>query len=156
MLLSKKGRLLIDSGLDLLTISVIDTTAFPQIRKFMRNKKIGQKPIVQLKIFKDVDIDQEYLPEVDRCINGSLHHWSDPIMKRNVPCPKLLYNPAINFDGSVTICCVDYKNQGVIGNINSTPLKELWDSIKGIYDLQKRGVFKEPCLKCNYWEETNG
>ncbi len=153
--LKKKQKEILDSGLDLMTISYTDNRQFLSVSKFMEAKN-GEKPITQLKVYAELANALE-LPHCDKIIRGRLHSWSHPIIKeRNTPCPKLLYNPAITWDGLMVVCCVDYKRQGILGDVNKTSIKELWQGAKEIYRQQVRGIFKDPCKHCNYWEQTNG
>jgi len=44
------------------------------------------------------------------------------------PCPAPFLTPTINWDGSVTVCCMDAELELKIGNINESTLYELWSN----------------------------
>jgi len=154
LLLKKKKKEILDSGLDLLTISYTSNRQFLSISKFM-DAKNGQKPLTQLKVYPGLKSDLE-LPSCDKIIRGKVHSWTHPIEAgRTKPCPKLLYNPAITWDGLLTVCCVDYKREGVLGDVTKTSIKELWQGARELYEQQAKGVFNDPCKHCNYWEQSH-
>ena len=72
-------------------------------------------------------------------------------MKRK-PCAAIFMTPVIQWNGDVTTCCHDPKCELKIGNVNETPLEDLWYSeemtkrrvmqIEGKFDYPKR------CLNC--------
>lgn len=42
------------------------------------------------------------------------------------PCQEVWDKMSINWDGSVSVCCNDYDNKGVVGKFPDSSLKELW------------------------------
>ena len=44
------------------------------------------------------------------------------------PCPGPWRTPIIHRNGDVSVCCFDIRMENKIGNVNETPLHELWDS----------------------------
>ena len=149
ILLNKHKVRLVESGLDLLTISIIDEIPFESINAFMEYKK-DRKPLTQLKLYKDCDV----LPKADRVIKRPLHNWTDDKeRKTRKPCSKLLNYCAVNWDGGYSICCVDYKRELVPFNVKDVPLERGMEFSKMIYKWQEEGFFLPPCTNCNYWEE---
>lgn len=74
------------------------------------------------------------------------------------PCPEVFDKLSIHHNGDVVVCCNAYSNEGVIGNVNDTPLKELWRG-KVIEEYRERLARKEYsgplCEKCyDYMELT--
>ena len=51
-------------------------------------------------------------------------------MKSNdpYPCPKPWKQIAVEHDGEVVLCSLDYKHQIKIGNINDSTIEEIWNS----------------------------
>lgn len=138
--------------LDLLTISTTDETAFEDIAKFMEFKGTKEKPLTQVKIFGDEPWHKN-IPKTDRTLKRKVYVGSDKPRKNNTPCFHLFCNPAITWDGFLTLCCVDWKRNGVIGNINKDTIYTLWHVIKYIRNWQIKGVFLPPCDTCHKTDE---
>lgn len=73
------------------------------------------------------------------------------------PCLAPFYNPAINWDGKVTSCCVNYKyNELILGDVNRQSLQEIWDGekYKKLRNDLLDGNLKEwpTCRRCTYWK----
>jgi radical SAM protein with 4Fe4S-binding SPASM domain len=68
------------------------------------------------------------------------------------PCAAIFMTPVIQWNGDVTTCCHDPKIELKIGNINETPLDELWNSPEMTKRriMQINGDFSYPskCLNC--------
>ena len=77
---------------------------------------------------------------------------SDKIEDKYVCCP-IFYSLIMNFDGTVSLCCVDWKNNLIIGDVKKSSLKEIWHSdILFNHQMQhlKGERFKNPiCRECN-------
>ena len=43
-----------------------------------------------------------------------------------VPCPEVYHKLSIHADGSVVVCCNDFNGTVELGNVNETPIIELW------------------------------
>lgn len=149
ILLEKKKERIVNSGLDILTISIIDDIPKEGINAFMKYKG-DRKPFVQLKVYGD----NENLPMADKVIERKLHNWTDDKDRiSRKPCSKLLNYTAINWDGTYSVCCVDYKRELSPFNFRELPLKKWIEFQSMIYTWQSAGVFAAPCKTCNYWEE---
>lgn len=74
-------------------------------------------------------------------------------------CAKPFRELAFRFDGSVAICCNDWRGEYDCGNILTTPLEVIWHgepftiARKALYNGQR--VFK-PCLGCNATSYRSG
>jgi hypothetical protein len=148
LLLGKKKERIVESGLDLLTISVVDEIPTESINEFMAYKG-DRLPITQLKVYDD----RKDFPKVDKVIQRPIHNWTDDTERKNKnPCSKLLDYLAINWDGSWALCCVDYKREFSLFKIEEVSRRKWQEITKKIYDWQKEGVFLAPCKTCNYWE----
>jgi len=155
ILLGEKKKEIVDSGLDLLTISVDGNIPSESINEFM-NFKGKQNPITQIKYYSDDVLFEGKLPKVDKLIHGQLHEWTDSKKrKNNYPCTKLISGIAITWDGYYSICCVDYKREMAPFNIKTTSIKEAWRLNEVLFRGQEIGWFLSPCKTCNYWEERN-
>lgn len=42
-------------------------------------------------------------------------------------CPYIFYQMAVNSDGTVSACCVDWKRKLIVGNVQINSLKEIWN-----------------------------
>jgi len=51
-------------------------------------------------------------------------------------CPYPFYTVAINFDGRVSICCVDWSLATLVGDLRTESLKELWEGER-MYEFRK-------------------
>jgi len=50
------------------------------------------------------------------------------LYKHNVPCNMVFTGIYFNNEGQATLCCRDYDNQLVIGNVLDQPISEIWQS----------------------------
>jgi hypothetical protein len=149
ILLGKKKERIVDSGLDLLTISIVDEIPTDSINEFM-DYKGSRLPLTQLKTYKDYD----ELPKADKVIKRKIHNWTDYDARGSKKaCSKLYGYTAINFDGSWALCCVDYKREFGLFNIKEVPLKRWLEVSSMIHDWQNKGLFLAPCKTCEYWAE---
>lgn len=53
---------------------------------------------------------------------------------------------SVNIDGSVSMCCVDYKSENLIGHIEKESLQEIWDSPKHV-DIRRKVIRGIPATK---------
>jgi len=49
---------------------------------------------------------------------------------KKVPCERLFKGVNVHFDGSVVPCCLDYKDENVMGNATTQTLQEIWNGPK--------------------------
>lgn len=82
---------------------------------------------------------------------ASLHIRSD--ISRD-PCRFLWTDMYVNWDGRVNACCQDFNSELIIGDINKTSLKEIWNG-KRIKKLRKFHLAGKAdkislCQKCDY------
>jgi radical SAM protein with 4Fe4S-binding SPASM domain len=66
---------------------------------------------------------------------------------------------SINFDGSVSICCVDWSHGTVVGNLKSESIEEVWNGKKlnefRILHLKGQRSKIGPCSKCDYIKDKD-
>lgn len=140
--------------------------------EFMRiRKQLGsKKPFVRAKIIR--------VPETSGEINSFKEKWSGVVDKvqikdfvkwgdvddvrpdkkkqiKRYPCTSLWYMVAVSWKGEVSFCCFDWDLKGVIGNVNDTPLGEIWqsDKIKSVRDAHLEGAYEKVglCKDCDVW-----
>lgn len=75
------------------------------------------------------------------------------IQSRKV-CPEPFKSMAVNFDGSVSACCVDWSHNLIIGDSTKENLKDIWNGQK-LNALRKLHLKKQkdeimPCHNCQY------
>lgn len=144
---------IINSEIDLITISMENEVALENIRKFIQYKKT-RLPIVQMKIFLDhtwhYNID---FPNVDNVLLSVIYKEKNREATNRTPCPTLLFNPSITWDGYMLLCCTDWRREGMMGNIKDKPIKTMWDDIQRISIQQAKGYFISPCSRCHKSEE---
>lgn len=151
ILLDRYKKELIESGLDLITISIVDAIPYHSINSFMQYKG-ARKPFTQLKMYEDIDVLK--LPDADNVIQRKKHNWTnDDKRYTRKPCPKLLHYAAVNWDGGYAICCVDYKREMVPCSIKDIPLSKCLEFSSMLYKWQANGFFLPPCNRCNYSTE---
>lgn len=72
---------------------------------------------------------------------------------RNV-CPEPFKRMAINFDGTVSVCCVDWTHGMVVGDVTNENLVDIWNGEK-LYDFRLLHLTNlkneiEACRNCKY------
>jgi len=73
-------------------------------------------------------------------------------------CPLTLSTFNIRSNGDVIICCNDYSNQMILGNINNSTIKEIWNSEKynKIRKQLRNKKYEEisTCKLCSIWNKN--
>lgn len=90
------------------------------------------------------------------------HNWGggynpednlNPRKNRFCPCTFLWYSLSIFWDGTVVPCPQDFFGELNLGNVNDTPLLELWNSDKMVYlrKMMKENSYNKlkPCCSCD-------
>jgi len=140
----KKGKALIESGLDVLHISL--NAAFPgthkkisgtdtyrkvdsNLKNFMalRKRLKARNPLVIAKAIRMEPFSKKeekkfreiWTGVVDQIIITPLHNYAGGLEYSKTtnmrwPCLPLWFNPVINYDGKVTTCCANYMNNELI------------------------------------------
>lgn len=76
------------------------------------------------------DFSKEEVVHVDAPTNSSDY---------SLPCPILFNRAHITYEGYLTCCCVDYENNLIVADLNTTSLKYAWVSDKFI-DIRKKHI----------------
>lgn len=133
------------------------------------NDKIGsntkiQVQIINLKSYKNMNKEIELFKEFWQNYNVSIAIWEELTwgefhdkskIAYRYPCLSLWNTLEINSDGSVSVCCMDWKHQLTIGSINNNTIYNLFSSeeirrLRSIH-LIDSGNSIDACRKCNYW-----
>jgi radical SAM protein with 4Fe4S-binding SPASM domain len=91
------------------------------------------------------------------------HDWSGSVRDSSLvgieatssyACENPWYSLAVNWDGKVSICCVDWDSQAVVGDANEQSIHEIWqgDALRGIRQthLDGQAHSMSPCNTCTY------
>jgi 2-deoxy-scyllo-inosamine dehydrogenase (SAM-dependent) len=144
----KSYKELINSGVDYFVVSKHGKSfkrGFSQLYDSLEEKERKRHFVVR-DFFGDYEKDQEMMNN-----RGGDVSLENPTKKKPpVNCVYATY-PVINVFGDLVLCCQDYKNNYVFGNIMDTHLRDLWYDPSNI-ELRKR-VFRsqfdlEICQNC--------
>ena len=134
-------------------------------------EKINSKTNIRLKIMEFDDIEkaeidlfyEKWSGVADEVQVTGIHSWSGAInikvtdeqSHNRYPCALLWYMLAINSNGKVSICNVDWSYSGVVGHINTETIHDIWNSTKlrNIRRAQLKGVWNlsSICKECVVW-----
>ena len=80
---------------------------------------------------------------------------TDETSPHRYPCILMWYMLAVNWDGQVSICSVDWNNTTVVGDINLDTLNEIWNGHRmkaaRLSQLEGRWGYLPVCEKCVVW-----
>jgi len=69
---------------------------------------------------------------------------------RTTPCPRVLFQMMILWDGRVCLCCMDAEGEVILGDTNTQTIKEIWEGNEIMRKEHERLVFDIPlCKNCN-------
>lgn len=75
-------------------------------------------------------------------------------LKERIVCPEAFSKVAINFDGTVSICCVDWTYGTIVGDLKKESFKDIWYGEKlrdfRILQLSARRREIKACSNCDY------
>ncbi len=169
-LIVNKANEIIDN-LDTITISVFEKDSegdeqYELVKKFLKIKG-NRKPNVIYRCLGDVDIkrwkklDGIVATRVLHNPLGSFNYSKTPTVPEIGICLDMLHHLAIDRFGKVSICVrFDPSRLGIIGDINTTPLIDIWNSPKRRKWLSShiRGRRDEVplCKNCEFWGVPTG
>jgi len=169
LLLEKPNEII--GKLDTIAISVIENDPeadeqFEIIEEFIKIKG-NRSPNVILRLNGDVDIKRYKkfgLTIAMRILHspmGSFNYKRNPTIPEIGICLDILHHLAINRKGEVSICVrFDPKGLGIIGDMKTQSLSEIWNSHKRIewLEFHKQGRRdKVPlCAYCHFWGVPTG
>ncbi len=81
---------------------------------------------------------------------------NDQQFRYRYPCYSLWHSFNINSNGIVTACCMDWKQELVIGNVNNQKIQQIWNGTE-LKELRQKHINRleceiNACYKCNYWK----
>lgn len=175
--LDTNGKLIVQKAseiignLDTLTISVIENDPegeeqYELVKQFLQFKK-NSKPLMIYRCLGDLDLERWRKLEgimATRALHdplGSYNYRKRPTVPEIGICLDLLNHMAINKDGKVSICVrFDPLGLGKIGDVNTTPLIDIWYSSKRKkwiqYHLHAKRNRVPLCSHCEYWGVPTG
>ena len=134
--------------------------------------KIGSSTIIRVKIMEFEKISEAEMDLFHKKWQGvadevqvtGVHNWSGEIdtveitdekTEKRYPCALLWYMLAVNSNGKVSICNVDWNYSGVVGDIHKNSIHEIWnnDVLKTVRRDHLKGVWNKPhvCKDCVVW-----
>lgn len=85
--------------------------------------------------------------------NDALNVWGSSIEKKEI-CTIPLYSLVVNSNGKVSMCCNDWQQKIIVGDVNKQNIEEIWNSDKvkdfQILQLSKKRKTIITCSKCMY------
>jgi radical SAM protein with 4Fe4S-binding SPASM domain len=180
----EKAKKVIDSGLDEIYISFDAATRptyqkirpglnFATVEKNISNliklkkKKESQSPKIFLS-FVESDLNRhevsaylkKWQDKVDGISISLVHNWTGKVdfgqetSGLRDPCRLLWTDMVVSFDGRVPLCCNDYENRLILGDIKKQTIEEVWGgkNLKKVRKLHLAGRFKKIplCKACQY------
>ena len=76
-------------------------------------------------------------------------------MPSRYPCAHVFTNFVINYDGSVSLCCADWKSDFLMGDLNQKSIYDIWngDEYRWVRNCHKTGQYDKVsiCKACCAW-----
>lgn len=150
-------------GLDFQTV---EKNIFELVNEKKRRK--SKKPEIVLSYVESQNNQSEtaeyikkWKDKVDHISISFIHNWTGTINTGEVlkggrrdPCRLLWTDMVISWNGDVPLCCNDYENKVILGNIESQSIKEIWggEKLEEIRDWHKNNQFFHIpiCKDCLY------
>lgn len=95
------------------------------------------------------------------CLEKNIHYlervFKSTLKKIARCCPSVLTSFNILNNGDVIICCNDYTGKLILGNVNNSSIKEIWNSDK--FQKIRETLYKDyrnvpSCKNCTFWYNT--
>ena len=156
LLTEEKAKMLIDTGLDRLTISFegFDKTVYERSRVGANFEKVVAN-VERLRSLRDklgvskpkIRVQTVLIPELKNCMDNYVSFWEDRVdqvscndmepsvdtvnknirhIKSSWICPLPYQRMTIMWDGSITVCKNDYYGKLSMGNVNKTTIHKCW------------------------------
>jgi len=136
-----------------------------------RRRKSSSKPFLRVKIMDFSDTEEEidefvakWRSTADEVQVSGIHDWAGGIKeikpsiyipKKRYPCIYLWYALALNWDGGVGLCCVDWRKSNTVGDANKEALHAIWQNpkLKKIRLHHINGDYEQvpSCRSCDNW-----
>ncbi|MBT6136055.1 MAG: radical SAM protein [Rhodospirillaceae bacterium] len=195
-----RARMLIESGLDSIRISVehvhdegyrritktfsdyqmiVDNVAFLHAEKarlgspLQIHAKVVDAGLTELEKAKFM---ADFSPISDHTSIDSIMGWSNtgtddmmlgldpetgidgvtPLKRNRVVCPSPFKTLAVNFNGEVSVCCVDWSHDTVVGDLREESLLDVWDGARlrafRLAHLKGQRATLKACENCQYMQ----
>ena len=180
--LYKRTGPLLASGLDHLRISVYGTTddeyleatggrctlaevmAAAEGFRIARDRLGKVKPHIYAELVSDrADLERfrnQWAGVADSLGVKELHNWGSALVTlgesprpEKLVCPFMFYELFVKANGDVTVCCVDWANELIVGNVNDSSLVEIWRGprlaeLRAVHLAGRRSSLNA-CRECN-------
>lgn len=109
---------------------------------------------------------EKFTSKWDRLVDGisisQIHNWTGDVnhggvsetFRRRDPCRLLWTDMVISWDGLVPLCCLDYENKIVLGDVKKNSIKEIWNykKLAAIRNYHRNREFERIslCKNCEY------
>lgn len=150
-------------GLD---FSVVENNIFSLINE--KRKRNSAKPEIILSFVEsslNASETHKYIKKwqgkADHVSISYIHNWTGDVTygiknltKKRDPCRLLWTDMVISVNGDVPLCCNDYENKVILGNIKKQSIKEIWGGkrLACIRKFHRFGQFTNAgiCSRCTY------
>lgn len=138
------------------------------VRRFLKNKPANVNVAVKFICMQEnAGEENEFVSMWEdsgaELILNEYHDWSGSVRDSSLQgilpisenaCENPFYSLAVNWDGTVSICCVDWDSQGLVGNVREQSLEDIWKGeqlrrIRALH-LGGRGCEVGACDGCTY------
>ena len=188
LLTEKRARKLLDAGLNKISISIDATsedayerskgrrkyrTVEENVRRFLEIKPGYVRATVKFIRMQENSGEEEAFVEmwnkydVEVVVN-EYHDWSGSVRDSSMldilplssyACENPFYSLAVNWDGTVSICCVDWDSQAVVGDTREQSLTEIWrgEKLRRYREMHLNGqaCSIDACAGCTYKSREN-
>lgn len=140
----------------------------------IKSSESSMKTMAKTIASHDDKIAVRYMQKIEEYVNyieiNGIHSWTSKkdtfssqeevqnISIEKKVCAFPFYTMAIHADGNVSPCCVDWKKDEVLGNINETNIGNIWNGTNSIElrnnQLKRTLENNKGCLNCNYFIEN--
>lgn len=117
-----------DKALPWIAVSTTITDETPiMVKQFRRRlEPLVDELSIGNTIFDFMDMAATRLKPEERARLEKLSGLESGEKRHPVPCPEVYDKLSIHADGSVVLCCNDFNGVVTLGNVNQTPIIELW------------------------------
>lgn len=149
-----------DQALPWIAVSTSTTSETPEMIEAFRERvaPLADQVSVGRTIFDFMDLNAVRLKDEDRERLERLRVFQPKNLRHPSPCPEVFDKLSIHADGSVVLCCNDFDGVVTLGNVNKTPIAELWrhPKIEAYRERLARRDYDAPlCKTCwSYMEGT--
>jgi uncharacterized Fe-S cluster-containing radical SAM superfamily protein len=182
LLTADKANELVDAGLDQIKVSFDGATKeeferirpplkfdtiIKNIKELVRIRDLKKSPLkIKVACCSTSDKD-ETIRSLENCVDGfsfgKIHNWTDSGIDHaeksaiRKPCSRVWQTFTVLSNGKAALCCLDYEGQVILGDVNITPIFEIWKnkSYKKIRLLHKTAqqdqiIICKSCTK-SFW-----